>query len=139
MRSKISMNFEVRNAISNEIHPKYNTHFNILRYCQSCEFNASKTIYMLRRHLRFRSEYELDTNVGENQLSSLPWLEEYAPWTIVGPNRKNVQEADHLIVVEQIGQIDSHGLLKAVEYTKFMHQQFRRMEKLFNVIHKVEC
>ncbi|VDM38396.1 unnamed protein product [Toxocara canis] len=125
---------EVRNAVRDEIHPNYDTEFNILRYCQSCEFNASKTIYMLKKHLRFRAEYNLDE--GECTLRGEAWLEEYAPWTILGPNRGH--DADHVVVIEQGGQIDSHGLLKSVEITSYMHQRYRRMEKIYSIMQQLE-
>ncbi|VDO92688.1 unnamed protein product [Haemonchus placei] len=90
---------QVRSQVADLLHPRYDTHFNILRWLQSCEFNIPKTVHNLRKHLKWRKERHLDEDA--RGLQSCPITAEYAPVSIIGPNRKN---GDRLIVVDQSGE-----------------------------------
>ncbi|KJH39624.1 hypothetical protein DICVIV_14497 [Dictyocaulus viviparus] len=90
---------QVRSQVSDILHPRYDTYFNILRWLKSYEFNVSKTVYNLRKHLKFRKERHLDEDARGLQRSAV--AAEYAPISIVGPNRKG---GDRLIVVDQCGK-----------------------------------
>ncbi|KAK6050272.1 hypothetical protein COOONC_12223 [Cooperia oncophora] len=89
----------IRSRVADVLHPRYDTYFNILRWLQSYDFNEQKTLRNLRRHLKFRKERHMDEDARD--LQSCAMSAEYAPISIIGPNRKN---GDRLIVIDQGGE-----------------------------------
>ncbi|PIO57546.1 CRAL/TRIO domain protein, partial [Teladorsagia circumcincta] len=61
---------------------------------------------------------------------------EYAPVSIIGPNRKN---GDRLIVVDQSGRIDIGGVMKSIQPTEYLHQLFRNFEKILALLNEMEA
>ncbi|VDM63186.1 unnamed protein product [Angiostrongylus costaricensis] len=131
-----STNFveQVRSQVADILHPRYDTHFNILRWLQSYEFNIPKTVHNLRKHLKWRRERYLDEDARGLQRSAL--TAEYAPISIVGPNRK---DGDHLIVVDQCGRVDIGGVMKSIQPTEYLHQLYRNFEKILSLMMEMEA
>ncbi|KJH51517.1 CRAL/TRIO domain protein [Dictyocaulus viviparus] len=125
---------QVRTQVSDILHPRYDTYFNILRWLKSYEFNVSKTVYNLRKHLKFRKERHLDEDARGLQRSAV--AAEYAPISIVGPNRKG---GDRLIVVDQCGKVDIGGLMKSIQPTEYLHQLYRNFEKILSLMMEMEA
>ncbi|KAK6044192.1 hypothetical protein COOONC_18303 [Cooperia oncophora] len=125
---------QVRSQVLDLLHPRYDTHFNILRWLQSCEYNVPKTVHNLRKHLRWRRERHLDED-GRG-LQSCAVTAEYAPVSIIGPNRK---DGDRLIVVDQSGRIDIGGVMKSIQPTQYLHQLFRNFEKMLTILNEMEA
>ncbi|KAK6021400.1 hypothetical protein OSTOST_12927 [Ostertagia ostertagi] len=126
--------FQVRSQVADILHPRYDTHFNILRWLQSCDFNVQKSVHNLRKHLKWRRERHLDED-GRG-LQSCAVTAEYAPVSIIGPNRKN---GDRLIVVDQSGRIDIGGVMKSIQPTEYLHQLFRNFEKILALLNEMEA
>ncbi|VDO52342.1 unnamed protein product [Haemonchus placei] len=125
---------QVRAQVADLLHPRYDTHFNILRWLQSCEFNIPKTVHNLRKHLKWRKERHLDEDA--RGLQSCPITAEYAPVSIIGPNRKN---GDRLIVVDQSGKLDIRGVMNSIQPTQYLHQLFRNFEKILTMLNEMEA
>ncbi|VDL84138.1 unnamed protein product [Nippostrongylus brasiliensis] len=125
---------QVRSQVSDLLHPRYDTYFNILRWLQSCEFNVQKTVHNLRKHLKWRRERHLDEDARGLHRSSV--TAEYAPISIIGPNRKG---GDRLIVVDQSGRIDIAGVMKSIQPTEYLHQLFRNFEEILTLLMEMEA
>ncbi|KAE9420428.1 hypothetical protein Angca_005792, partial [Angiostrongylus cantonensis] len=124
----------VRSQVADILHPRYDTNFNILRWLQSYEFNVPKTVHNLRKHLKWRRERYLDEDARGLQRSAVG--AEYAPISIVGPNRK---DGDHLIVVDQCGRVDIGGVMKSIQPTEYLHQLYRNFEKILSLMMEMEA
>ncbi|KAK5965705.1 CRAL-TRIO domain-containing protein, partial [Trichostrongylus colubriformis] len=125
---------QVRSQVADIIDPKYDTHFNILRWLQSCDYNVQKSVHLLRKHLKWRKERHLDEDCRGLQSSAVS--AEYAPISIIGPNRKN---GDRLIVVDQSGRIDIAGVMKSVQPTEYLHQLYRNFENIQKHLMEMEA
>ncbi|KAL6743942.1 hypothetical protein Aduo_016924 [Ancylostoma duodenale] len=126
---------QVRSQVADILHPHYDTPFNFLRWLQSYEFNVSKTVHNLRKHLKWRKERHLDEDARGLQQSAV--TVEYAPLSVVGWNQ--VEGGDRLIVVDQSGRIDIGGVMKSIQPTEYLHQLYRNFENLLSMIMKKEA
>ncbi|CAD6195910.1 unnamed protein product [Caenorhabditis auriculariae] len=79
---------EVRAQVSDLIDRRYDTKWNILRWLQGNEYNVSKTVHQLRKHLKWRKERKLDEPESQSLLQLSKIRQEYAPLCILGRNRK---------------------------------------------------
>ncbi|VDO70167.1 unnamed protein product [Heligmosomoides polygyrus] len=102
----------VRSQVSDLIHPRYDTHFNILRWLQSCEFNVPKTVYNMRKHLKWRRERHLDEDARGLQRSA--------------PSTRRFQSSD------RIGRT-------SIQPTEYLHQLFRNFEKIQSLLMEMEA
>ncbi|CAJ0950945.1 unnamed protein product, partial [Mesorhabditis belari] len=125
---------QVREAVKDLIHPKYDTYFNILRWIQGTNHNVPKAIHMLRKHLKWRKEKRLDTD--SSTLQSCKIASDHAPLCIIKPTNP---DADHILVVDQAGKIDVGGVLKSVQPTDYIHQKYRNIEKILSILMEMEA
>ncbi|CAJ0582843.1 unnamed protein product, partial [Mesorhabditis spiculigera] len=125
---------QVREAVKDLIHPKYNTYFNILRWIQGANHNLPKATHMLRKHLKWRKEKRLDTECATLQYCKI--AQEHAPLCIIGPASDS---ADHILVIDQAGRIDVGGVLKSVQPTDYIHQLYRNLEKILGILNEMEA
>ncbi|CAB3397696.1 unnamed protein product [Caenorhabditis bovis] len=126
---------QVRMQVRDVIDPRYDTKFNILRWLQSNDFSIPKTVYMLRKHLKWRKERRLDEPESQSLLQRSEVRAKYAPVNIIGPHRK---DGDRLIVVDQAGRIDIGGVMKAVQPTEYLHEMYRLFENVQRILMKME-
>lgn len=77
---------EVRAELAPLLTKKYDTNFNILRWGIANDFNKSKTIYKLGKHLKARKRMGLD-DIEHSNLEFDPVAAEYLPLSILGRNR----------------------------------------------------
>ncbi|CAI4223617.1 unnamed protein product [Auanema sp. JU1783] len=125
----------LRKMVSDVLTPQYDTHYNLLRWLTSSDFNLAKSAHMLRKHLKWRRERKLDEHEDFHGLQRSKVAEEFAPISIVGFNRS---DGDRLIVIDQAGKIDINGVMKSVQPTEYLHQMFRNFEKVYKHIQKRE-
>uniref|UniRef100_A0A8R1HYR4 CRAL-TRIO domain-containing protein n=1 Tax=Caenorhabditis japonica TaxID=281687 RepID=A0A8R1HYR4_CAEJA len=127
---------QVRQLVADVIDPRYDTEWNMLRWLQSNEFNIPKTVHLLKKHLKWRSDRKLDEPEPESLLQFSEARRKHAPIDIIGPQRK--QGGDRLVVVDQAGRIDVAGLMKAVQPTEYLHEMFRSFEEVQRRLMKME-
>ncbi|ETN79003.1 hypothetical protein NECAME_00377 [Necator americanus] len=125
----------VRSQVADILHPRYNTEFNFLRWLQSYDFNVSKTVHNLRKHLKWRKERHLDEDARGLQSSAI--TAEFAPLSVVGWNRR--EGGDRVIVVEQSGRVDIGGVMKSIQPTEYLHQLYRNFENLLTMVMEMEA
>ncbi|KHJ90973.1 CRAL/TRIO domain protein [Oesophagostomum dentatum] len=152
---------QVRSQVLDILHPHYDTPFNFLRWLQSYEFNVSKTVHNLRKHLKWRKERHLDEDARGLQSSAvclysvytlfilccvrsylkkyfrLKVTAEYAPLSVVGWNRH--EGGNYLVVVDQSGRIDIGGVMKSIQPTEYLHQLYRNFENFLEMIMEQEA
>ncbi|VDM99555.1 unnamed protein product [Thelazia callipaeda] len=110
---------------------EYDTDFNLLRWAQGYNYNLDESLHYLTMHLKFRRFYDLD-HIGKLEDNKL--MKQYFPIGLVGETGKN----NHLLVVENAGRIDLHGILKTFQLHAFLTQRLKFQETMLKEINAIE-
>ncbi|CAI4232248.1 unnamed protein product [Auanema sp. JU1783] len=104
--------------------------YNVHRWITAWQ-DETKAAENLQRHLHIRKIMPLPPD--EDSVSKL--MEEYAPITILGKNRK---DDNKILLLEQSGRIDISGLVENIQLSSFMRTKFRMMQRLQEKVEEEE-
>ncbi|CAJ0585712.1 unnamed protein product, partial [Mesorhabditis spiculigera] len=117
-----------------EGHPYVQHLFNVHRWVTAYEGDEAAAAEVLRRHLNLREVMGWD-GWPEETVGFDERVDQYAPLSILGQNR---DDDNKVVLFEQSGKIDIHGLIDNVKVTSFMRAKFRLMERIHRRVIEME-
>ncbi|CAJ0959876.1 unnamed protein product, partial [Mesorhabditis belari] len=108
--------------------------FNVNRWIQAYEGNEEEAAKILKRHLNLRKVMGWDDWPEESEGFD-ERVDQFAPLSILGQNK---DDDNKVVLFEQSGKIDIHGLIDNAKVTSFMRAKFRLMERIHRKVIELE-